>query len=86
VQRTQVHAGTQQRVGSIGLGQGAIAGDGGETFEPGTDCIDAGEIDLRQSATGQCAGRQPGGKLTDGCEGDVLVIIRKSLRHRPGES
>src|SRR4029077_3610990 len=48
VQPTHDHARTPPRVGGIRLGQGAIAGDDGETFKLGTERFYAGEIDLRQ--------------------------------------
>ena len=83
VERAQIDARAHERVRGVRLRQGALAGHGGEALELRAERFDAGEVDLRQPAACQRAGGEPGGKLPDCREGDVLVIVRNGLRRGP---
>ncbi len=73
----EVDAAAQQRVRSVGFRQRPLRRDRGETFEPWSQCIDPGEIDLRQPPARQRAGANPGRKFPNRREGDVRLICRQ---------
>ena len=57
MQRAEIDAAAQQRVRSVGLRQRPLGRDRGETFEPWSQCVDPGEINLRQPPARQRARR-----------------------------
>src|SRR6202453_5378272 len=77
MERAEADAAEQQRVRGVGFRQCALRRYRGETFEPRSQCVDPGEINLRQPPARQSSGANPGRKFPNRREGDVRLIRRQ---------
>ena len=71
----EVDAAADQRVRRVRLRQRPLGCDRGETFEPWSQCVDPGEVNLRQPPARQSARANPGREFSNRREGDVRLIF-----------
>jgi hypothetical protein len=77
VQRPEIGAGGQKRVGAPCLGQREIRRGERDAFELGTQPRDAVEVEDRQALGRDGAAGNPTAQLADGRKGDVLFAVRQ---------